>query len=257
METTKEETFWLIVYRFQEIAKMQSLFYLEVKKLKKIFCIMLSVLFLFNSIFPVYADDSGGIGGSFVTPTPLPGLEPGHTPADDLSRISDMLSVFWKPFTFGPSYDDAQSGGDISDDTKTYISNNISDNVILDGDYYNINANFINNVNQKVQADVHALDGYYYFESSGANTYNNINKLYKRLITSSQSKRSFFDNLTGDYYKRFCGYIDKSSVAFIAYYSGNFYYSGIEYPNTNNFALCLNPSSGRLYVFDIEKNDFD
>lgn len=159
-----------------------------------------------------------------------------------------MLSVFWKPFTFGPSYDDAQSGGDISDDTKTYISNNISDNVILDGDYYNINANFINNVNQKVQADVHALDGYYYIESSGPISYATMDKLFRQVYPSG----TYFSHATGNSYNEIVGVLNAHKSFFVVN-RGYFTYAGL-LPIDCPDSYCLIIDRQNIRCFDVSKN---
>ena len=71
-------------------------------------------------------------------------------------------------------------------DWKDVVDKGISDGEIrADDDYIYIHQNVINNINQKVQSRVHALDGYYLVESSGALTYDNLNNYYKKRIGST------------------------------------------------------------------------
>lgn len=66
-------------------------------------------------------------------------------------------------------------------DWKDVVDKGINDGEIrADDDYIYIHQNVINNINQKVQNRVHALDGYYLVESSGALTYDNLNNYYKK-----------------------------------------------------------------------------
>lgn len=71
-------------------------------------------------------------------------------------------------------------------DWKDVVDKGISDGEIrADDDYIYIHQNVINNINQKVQNRVHALDGYYLVESSGALTYDNLNNYYKKRTGST------------------------------------------------------------------------
>lgn len=56
-----------------------------------------------------------------------------------------------------------------NDEISNFVeSESIKDNnVTTDGNYYYINANFIKNINEKVQENIHALDGYWLIETSG------------------------------------------------------------------------------------------
>lgn len=71
-------------------------------------------------------------------------------------------------------------------DWKDVVDKGINDGEIrADDDYIYIHQNVINNINQKAQNRVHALDGYYLVESSGALTYDNLNNYYKKRIGST------------------------------------------------------------------------
>ena len=84
-------------------------------------------------------------------------------------------------------------------DWKDVVNKGIEDGEIRhDDDYIYIHQNVINNINQKVQNRVHALDGYYLLESSGAITYNNLNNYYKQYCNGG----SGYDNFEGSKYTR-------------------------------------------------------
>lgn len=83
-------------------------------------------------------------------------------------------------------------------DWKDVIDKGINDGEIrADDDYIYIHQNVINNINQKVQSRVHALDGYYLFDSVGKLDYDNLNNICKHFINgfdkldnASETKRN-------------------------------------------------------------------
>lgn len=79
-------------------------------------------------------------------------------------------------------------------DWKDVVDKGISDGEIrADDDYVYIHQNVINNINQKVQSRVHALDGYYLVESFGILSKETVNAFYKMYHNGS----SYPDNLSG------------------------------------------------------------
>lgn len=83
-------------------------------------------------------------------------------------------------------------------DWKEVVDKGINDGEIrADDDYIYIHQNVINNINQKVQSRVHALDGYYLFDSVGKLDYDNLNNICKHFINgfdkldnASETKRN-------------------------------------------------------------------
>ena len=83
-------------------------------------------------------------------------------------------------------------------DWKDVVDKGINDGEIrADDDYIYIHKNVINNINQKVQSRVHALDGYYLFDSVGKLDYDNLNNICKHFINgfdkldnASETKRN-------------------------------------------------------------------
>ena len=155
--------------------------------MKKILCFTLSLLLCLSSICTAYASsndsDHGGTGGSL-------GGNHGGTGGSidwetlepvDHSNFDKVIGTFG--FLMHPDSAVANAGltlanllglDDLDDDTKTYINDNIMDNTRTDGDNYYFNQNFIQNINQKVQNNVHALNGYYLIDSLGAVNRSNI-----------------------------------------------------------------------------------
>lgn len=162
---------------------MQSLFLLHGGDyLKKILCFALALLLCLSSVCTAYAsstdsdhggtggslgDDHGGTGGSLDWDK-LEAVDPAIADkavmklfAPDLAGAIELVESYFKP-------------DQMDDDTRNYIKDNAGDNVKTDGNYYYINQNFIQNVNQKVQNRVHALDGYYLIDSLGAINRSNL-----------------------------------------------------------------------------------
>lgn len=83
-------------------------------------------------------------------------------------------------------------------DWKDVVDKGINDGEIrADDDYIYIHQNVINSINQKVQSRVHALDGYYLFDSVGKLDYDNLNNICKHFINgfdkldnASETKRN-------------------------------------------------------------------
>lgn len=165
--------------------------------MKKILCFTLSLLLCLSSICTAYANsndsDHGGTGGS------LGGNHGGTGGSIDWETLEPVdHSNFDKVigtlgFLMHPDSAVANAGltlanllglDDLDDDTKTYINDNIMDNTRTDGDNYYFNQNFIQNINQKVQNNVHALNGYYLIDFLGAVNRSNIIYYFNRLYNN-------------------------------------------------------------------------
>lgn len=159
--------------------------------MKKILCFTLAFLLCLSSVCTAYASstdsDHGGTGGSLGGNHGGTGgsidwetLEP--VDHSDFDKVIGTLGFLMHPDSAvanaGLTLANLLGLDDLDDDTKTYINDNIMDNTRTDGDNYYFNQNFIQNINQKVQNRVHALNGYYLVESSGALTYDNLNNYY-------------------------------------------------------------------------------
>ena len=157
--------------------------------MKKILCFTLALLLCLSSVCTAYASstnsDHGGTGGSL-------GDNHGGTggsidwdklqPCDDelINKAKETLNYMIFPDKAGVAAEllSFLGSSDLDDDTKKYMDDNLKDNVKTDGTYFYYSPTYIQNINQKVQNRVHALNGYYLVESSGALTYDNLNNYY-------------------------------------------------------------------------------
>lgn len=139
--------------------------------MKKILCFTLAFLLSFNAITcNVLAEDFSGSSTDYNTPSKDTLKE---LPADAPSSTETFLKhVYFQPMTefFNSVGIDIWGDNKVwNEDTSKFILENAAkdNNVTTDGNYYYINANFIKNINQKVQENIHALDGYWLIETSG------------------------------------------------------------------------------------------
>lgn len=139
--------------------------------MKKILCFTLAFLLSFNAITcNVLAEDFSGSSTDYNTPSKDTLKE---LPADAPSSTETFLKhVYFQPMTefFNSIGIDIWGDNKVwNEDTSKFILENAAkdNNVTTDGNYYYINANFIKNINEKVQENIHALDGYWLIETSG------------------------------------------------------------------------------------------
>ncbi|VUX19352.1 hypothetical protein [Blautia obeum] len=160
--------------------------------MKKILCFMLALLLSFNSVTCyVYAEDFSGSSTDYGTPSNAKPI----TESPEYEKVQKNIDTVMKAFftAIRPEYASALWGDDISNYVQ---SESVKDNnVTTDGNYYYISANFINNINQKVQDNIHVLDGYYYIEPVGSlDSFTS----YVESISSYRYSESSLKNL--DYY---------------------------------------------------------
>ena len=172
---------------------------------------MLALLLSFNSITCyVYAEDFSGSSTDYGTPSNAKPI----TDSPEYEKVQKNIDTVMKAFftAIRPEYASQLWSDEISNFVQ---SDSVKDNnVTTDGNYYYINANFINNINQKVQDNIHALDGYYYIEGSGStsdifnvfprisrlssdsisNVYNAINDAQCFFIPASQATDNYRNN---------------------------------------------------------------
>lgn len=136
--------------------------------MKKILCFILAFLLSFNAITcNVFAEGFSGSSTDYNIPSKDILKE---LPADAPKSTETFLKhVYFQPMTefFNSLGIDIWGDNKVwSEDTSKFILDNATkdNNVTTDGNYYYINANFIKNINEKVQENIHALDGYWIFE---------------------------------------------------------------------------------------------
>ena len=183
--------------------------------MKKILCFTLAFLLCLSSVCTAYASstdsDHGGTGGSLGGNHGGTGgsidwetLEP--VDHSDFDKVIGTLGFLMHPDSAvanaGLTLANLLGLDDLDDDTKTYINDNIMDNTRTDGDNYYFNQNFVQNINQKVQNRVHALNGYYLIDSLGAINRDNLIYYSKQFYNIdlvaeySPSKLSEVDDMT-------------------------------------------------------------
>lgn len=195
--------------------------------MKKILCFTLALLLCLSSVCTAYASstdsDHGGTGGSL-------GDNHGGTggsidwdklqPCDDelINKAKETLNYMIFPDKAGVAAEllSLLGSSDLDDDTKKYMDDNLKDNVKTDGTYFYYSPTYIQNINQKVQDRVHALNGYYLVESSGTLSFNNFNLNYKKYNNGGVA----IENLNNDDYNRLLTWC---TYPFALYYNGNYY----------------------------------
>lgn len=132
--------------------------------MKKFLCFMLSAL-LFCNATVVCADDlHGGSSGSIdVTPTPI------VLPDNSAGMISELMVRLIRPDVAG-AVDTFQTWWDkwIGERWKTNADMLKDVSLSSDGSTVHLHKQFVDDVNQAVQDKVHALDGYWLFETNNA-----------------------------------------------------------------------------------------
>ena len=132
--------------------------------MKKILCFTLAFLLLFNTITcNVFAEDFSGSSTDYEYPSNAKPITDSPEYKDTQKNINTVMKAFFSAVL--PEHASELWSDEIS---SLVESESIKDNnVTTDGNYYYINANFIKNINEKVQENIHALDGYWLIETSG------------------------------------------------------------------------------------------
>lgn len=233
--------------------------------MKKILCFTLAFLLCLSSVCTAYASstdsDHGGTGGSLGGNHGGTGgsidwetLEP--VDHSDFDKVIGTLGFLMHPDSAvanaGLTLANLLGLDDLDDDTKTYINDNIMDNTRTDGDNYYFNQNFVQNINQKVQNRVHALNGYYLYNSSGAINYNVVSSIWKSFFPEYPR---YFDNLAGDAYKSVCDFISNDG-SFLFFRDGtHFYIYNLKNVINSSMYPCIN-SNGYLGLYDTTTYNF-
>lgn len=151
--------------------------------MKKLLCILLSCILVFNSVTLVYADEHGGSGGSFDPVVALQEKHPewfdenGHVKPTGSELFNHMIvkgllptsaeegiaSLYGLIGDYTKNYDNSDDSGvtvHYHDNGQPVTENNYNENNF----YITYSPKFLNGLNDKLQGKIHALDGYYLVE---------------------------------------------------------------------------------------------
>lgn len=200
---------------------------------------MLALLLSFNSVTCyVYAEDFSGSSTDYGTPSNAKPI----TESPEYEKVQKNIDTVMKAFftAIRPEYASALWGDDISNYVQ---SESVKDNnVTTDGNYYYINANFINNINQKVQDNIHALDGYYLIEPKYSLDISGINNAFNHEFNRWDSDdKASFNSYASSYQSCFIARRSLDSSEFGAY--------GFK------SSACLYLNSSYVYLFDNYNSD--
>lgn len=205
--------------------------------MKKILCICLSILLLTNNAYCAFADDFGGSSGSIDAPAlKLPESQTvtlWNWMMKALYRPYDVLNDIYGKFN---AYIPNESDGE---EARKYLA----ENATQDENNYYINVNFFKTVNQKVQSNVHALDGYYLIEPQYS--YNKKvleDKIYEYTNCFDPANYSSFSNLYNKYDTMFLYPESRYTGGYVYgfdYFHGKYYY----YCDASGDVCCIDPST--------------
>lgn len=231
--------------------------------MKKILCFTLALLLCLSSVCTAYASstdsDHGGTGGSL-------GDNHGGTggsidwdklqPCDDelINKAKETLNYMIFPDKAGVAAEllSLLGSSDLDDDTKKYMDDNLKDNVKTDGMYFYYSPTYIQNINQKVQNRVHALNGYYLYNSSGPISFNVASSIWNTYFPNSQG---LFDKLSGENYKNVVDFFSNDGSFLFCYNSSELYIYNLKNVYNSNLYPCLD-NKGYLKYFDVSSNNF-
>lgn len=205
--------------------------------MKKIFCILLSLTLVLNTVVCTYATDFGGSSGSFGKPTIT--LPPSKT--EQLWNF--MLKAMLQPYQALQDAYDFFNPYTPSDDDNSTAQKALEENVNQDENNYYINVNFFKTVNKKIQSNVHALDGYYLIEPQYS--YNKKvleDKIYEYTNCIDPANYSSFSDLYNKYDTMFLYPESRYKGGYVYgfdYFHGKYYY----YCDASGDVCCINPST--------------
>lgn len=226
--------------------------------MKKILCFTLALLLCLSSVCTAYASstdsDHGGTGGSL-------GDNHGGTggsidwdklqPCDDelINKAKETLNYMIFPDKAGVAAEllSFLGSSDLDDDTKKYMDDNLKDNVKTDDTYFYYSPTYIQNINQKVQNRVHALNGYYLIDSIGSVNYDNLTSLGKKIANVD------YDNYTGSNYAYLSSWASLNHSVFITSIPSPFVLALDDNYLGDNYYLYVD-SSGDMCLYDSSKD---
>lgn len=213
--------------------------------MKKILCFTLAFLLSFNAITcNVYAENFSGSSTDYENPVDAKPI----TDSPEYQKVQKNINTIMKVFLSAYRPDHASELW--NDEISNFVeSESIKDNnVTTDGNYYYINANFIKNINQKVQENLHALDGYYLLEPYGPLKYDT----FVDALTSIKGwDTSDFTDYMNSLLNEICSgnffYIDGTRAHYYNYALSNSYSDWLIYIDSDDVLYSLAPNSTTDY----------
>lgn len=218
--------------------------------MKKLLCILLSCILVFNSLTVVYADEHGGSGGSFDPIVALQEKHPdwfdknGHVKPTGSDLFNHMIvkgllptsaeegiaSLYGLIGDYTKNYDNSDDSGvtvHYHDNGQPVTENNYNENNF----YITYSPKFLNGLNDKLQNKVHALDGYYLIEPDIPFDADSIIETLKVDTSSTYYNDILLKNAISNY-----------NFAFQANWTRYVYFFKDSY-------FCLSPDSRNLFIY--------
>lgn len=202
---------------------------------------MLALLLSFNSVICyVHAEDFSGSSTDYGTPSNAKPI----TDSPEYEKVQKNIDTVMKAFftAIRPEYASALWSDEISNFVQSDSAKD--NNVTTDGNYYYISANFISNINQKVQDNIHALDGYWLVEPTLPLSYEGFKQATFR---TSNSVKNYSNSLIN-------GVNDVCSKYTFAWYSG-YYGSWYFYDLSNYYVYCRTDYANVLTIANKDFSD--
>lgn len=176
--------------------------------MKKLLCILLSCILVFNSFTVVYADEHGGSGGSFDPIVALQEKHPdwfdenGHVKPTGSELFNHMIvkgllptsaeggiaSLYGLIGDYTKNYDNSDGSGatvHYHDNGQPVTESNYNENNF----YITFSPKFLNGLNDKLQNKIYALDGYYLI--TPLKNYTCLNDVWKNSTFSDSDNKKF------------------------------------------------------------------
>ena len=205
--------------------------------MKKLLCVLLSCILVFNSLTFVYADEHGGSGGSFDPITRLQEEHPdwfdenGHVKPTGSELFNHTIIKGLLPSAAEEAI--ASLHGLIGDYTKNYDNSDDSgvtvhyhDNgqPVTDSNYnennfyFTYSPKFLKGLNDKLQTKVHALDGYYLVEPTGSFSIKDVVGSYDYTYETEQKFLKYYNSMPTRWCYEYSGILQGLDPSIYYYY---------------------------------------
>lgn len=134
-------------------------------------------------------------------------------------------------------------------DWKDVVDKGLKDGEIrADDDYIYINQNVINNINQKTQDRVHALDGYYLYDSLGSLNFSTLRRIFYNLTGNDA-----LANFTGSAYNTCVNFLSDCETVVIYIDGAWFQCIGVNFTDHPSYFSYMSGGSATLHDYSADK----